>query len=297
MFGTSMLLISILYGITAMLLVLAAGSSVNVSLLEKGQVAEGDDWLYSNFLSKMYVALFGDRDPVPICKALGLKLDTFMMNCAVVRYTPDFQREAMLRILGVFTFICGILLSVVLVSIFPMIIGIVTYIVCASYLPEKIKRQAELKKSTMVIELSRFVDLLLSALESGMPIEIAIQETAENVPCILSDELKASFVKVNMGAKNWQKALEDIARLYEVDQLSDFVLDITTAYNKGVSITESVARKAYEIKQSALLLAKERTAKMTNIILLPITIFKILPLIGIMMVPIVYQIFNMVSFR
>lgn len=296
MFTISLLFISILFGITAMLLVLAACSSVELSLLDKDRSTEDNEWLYSHFLTKMYTAIFGNSNPVPICKSLGLKYDTFMMNCAVIRYEPDFQREAMLRIMGVFVFVCGILLSVVLVSIFPLLIGIIAYFICASYLTTKIKKESEFKRATMVIEMSRFVDLLLSALEVGMPIEIAIQQTSENVPCMLSEELRASFVTVNMGAKNWQKALEDIARLYEVDQLSDFVLDITTAYNKGVSVTDAVARKAYEIKQSALLLAKERTAKMSNVILVPVTIFKILPLMAIMMIPIIAQIFNMIHF-
>lgn len=292
----SILTVSVLFGLSAMALTLAACSIPKQSLLSKENRDIDGDWLYSNLLAKLYTAVFGNRDPVPICKSLGLKYDTFMVNCAVIRYTPDLRREAMLRILGVFMFVLGIMVSVVLISLFPMLIGIAAYLVCASYLSGKVKREADLRKATLVIEMSRFADLLLSALEVGMPVEIAIQQTADNVPCILSNELKESFIEVNMGARNWQHALEHIAQVYEVDLLSDFVLDITTAYNKGVSITDAVARKAYEIKQSALLLAKERTAKMSNIILVPVTVFKILPLMVIMMIPIIAQILTMFRF-
>lgn len=291
MLTLSIMAISIFYGVSVLFIILVAFSTPKQSLLDKA--SEEGDWLYSNFLTKLYTALLGDRDPVPICKSLGLKYDTFMMNCAIIRYMPNYRREAMLRIVGAFLFIIGILLSAVFINILPMSAGIMAYIICASYLSSKVTQQANTKKATMVIEMSRFVDLLLSALEVGMPVEIAIQQTADNVPCILSDELKASFVEVSIGAKNWQGALEGIARLYEVDQLSDFVLDIITAYNKGVSVTDAVARKAYEIKQAALLLAKERTAKMSSIVLLPVVLFKIIPLMALLLAPVVYQIMTM----
>ena len=280
---------SLLYGIGAMLFILAAFSSPRKSRLDK-ETPDDKEWLYSNFLDKLYDAVLEGKDPVRILTSLGLEYDHYMMDCAVINRTPDLKREAMLRILGIFFLVLGVLLSIPLLSPFPMLIGALVYLMCASYITRSTKSMAQMKKLTLVSEMPRFVDLLLSALEINLPVETAIQLTAENVPCILSDELKRSFAEMRVGAKNWQQSLEEIARKYEVDQLSDFVLDVITSYNKGVSVTDAVARKAYEIKQSALLIAKEKTAKMSSIILVPVTVFKIIPLMVIMMIPVVYEI-------
>ena len=202
----------------------------------------------------------------------------------------------MLRILGVFALVFGVILSIPVGSPIPMLFSSVVYLLFASYIPRKVHSDAMGKKADLSSELSRFVDLLLSALEINLPVEIAIAQTAESVPGILSSELRKSFAETQVGAMNWQQALEKIAHKYEIDQLSDFVSDIITAYNKGISVTDAVARKSYEIKQSVLLIAKERTAKMSNNILVPVTIFKIIPLMAVMMIPIVSQILNMFLF-
>ena len=293
----TILIVSLLYGLAALLLVLAAGSTPKRSRLDKERPADKSEWLYSDFLNKLYDAVLGGRDPVRVIQALGLAYDRYMVDCAVINRTPNLKREAMLRILGVFFFCLGLILSVPLLSPFPLLAGAMTYLLCASYIPRKTHNAAAMKKVTLQAEMSRFVDLLLSALEINLPVEIAIAQTAESVPCILSDELRRSLAETRMGAKSWQRALEEIAAKYEVDQLSDFVLDVITAYNKGVSVTEAVARKSYEIKQSALLLAKEKTAKTSNIILVPVTIFKIIPLMAVMMIPIVSQILTMFLYQ
>lgn len=293
---TTIFLISALYGFTAMLLILLLFSFPKQSRLEKDSTPDKADWLYSNFLSKLYDALLGTRPPESILKALGLKYDSYMVDCEILGRTPNLKREAMLRILGIFALVFGVILSVPFSSPIPMLLSAVVYLLCASYIPRKVHSDALAKKAAVSAELSRFVDLLLSALEINLPVEIAIAETADSVPGILSAELRRTFAEAHVGAMNWQQALEKIAHKYEIDQLSDFVSDIITAYNKGISVTEAVARKSYEIKQSVLLQAKERTAKMSNSILVPVTIFKIIPLMAVMMIPIISQIFNMFLF-
>lgn len=292
MFADSLLIVSIFSGIGIMLLILAIFAKPKQALLDK-EASNNEDWLYSNLLSKMYHIFFKDKDAAAVCKSLGLKLDTFLVQCAILRHEPDFETEAMRRILGIVCFFISIAAGLMLGVPLLMLVGVFAYYILSKFLESKIQSAAKFKKNTLMIEMSRFTGLLLTALEVGMPVDIAIKQTAENVPGVFSEELKMSFVEVNMGAKNWQKALEDIASMYEIDQLSDFVVDITTAFNKGVSVTEAVMRKADDIKKSSLLLAKERTAKMSSAILGPVTFFKIIPLMIIMMIPIVMQIMSM----
>lgn len=282
---TDLIVICALYGFTFAIMVLLLGSAPKKSRL----VAENNEWLFDHFWKKLYNAIFADVDPVRIIKAFGLEYDKYMLDCSLLGKTPDFQTEAMMRVIGTFGFFFGLIFAVILYSPFPMVLGIALYLLLCSYPVRKTHSEAVQRKIRMANEMPRFVDLLLAALEINLPIEIAIQKTSEVVPCILSDELKTTFAETQIGAKNWQQALESIAQKYEVDQLSDFVLNIITAYNKGVSVADAVAREAYAVRQSLLLTAKERTAKMANTILLPLLFFKIIPLIIILLYPIMTQ--------
>lgn len=281
--------ISVLYGLSAFLLIVGYGAAPRYSALTK---REAEDWIFADGMTKLYELIFRDTDPVRVSKIFGLEYDKYMMDCAVIGRTPNMPRETMARVIGVFSFIFGILLSLLMMSPIPLVAGSLLYILLAARVPRSVHSKAEAKKQKINMELSRFVDLFLSALEIDFPVDIAIMQTADALPCILSDELKAAMAETQVGAKTWQQALEEIARKYEIDLLSDFVLDIITAYNKGVSVTDAVARKAYEIKQSSLLAAKEKTAQMTNLILAPLVIFKIIPLIVIMMLPIIIEILD-----
>lgn len=132
--------------------------------------------------------------------------------------------------------------------------------------------------------------MLHTALIMGFPVDQAIDLTAQNLQdTILADELLKTLAETKVGAYSWQEALEHLASAYGVDTLSDFVLDITNAYKLGSSITDSVARKSKDIKQSNLVAMKERASKLTNTILFPILFFKIVPVIALMAVPIIVQ--------
>ena len=287
----NLLTVSFIIGIIIFIVIIVLFSKQKVSQLSKNETNQ-DEWLYSNLLEKIYIALFNKKDPIVISKALGLEYDKYMINCNIANKAPNFKKECMMRIIGYFAFFLGVILSALLFNIIPLCIGGASFVLLVTRVTKTVEATVKAKRTRLQNDLSRFVDLFLSALEVGLPIETAIIETAESVPCVLSDELKASLAEMKIGAKSWSKALEEIAHKYEIDIFSDFVLDIITAHNKGVSITDSVARKSYEIKQSSLLLAKEQTAKLNTKILIPVILFKLGPLLMLLMIPIVYQIMN-----
>ena len=63
--------------------------------------------------------------------------------------------------------------------------------------------------------------------------------------------------------------------------------EIINAYNNGVSVAEAVKIKSNDIKQSNILHIKERAKKMTSTILFPIMVFKIMPILLILCVPVI----------
>lgn len=276
--------ISALYGLALGLIVFFIGSLPRKSLIS-GQ----SEWLTDNFFDKLYTAIFANSDPVQICKTFGLEYNKYMIDCSIIGKEPDFAHEAMKRVTGIFAFFFTLPVTLIIGSYIPMVIGAAMFFILSSMPVRSTHNAAESKKLKLLSEMPRYIDLLLAALEINLPIETAIILTAENVPCVLSDELKASFAETALGAKNWSQALESIASKYEIDQLSDFVLNITTAYNKGISVTETVRRQSQEAHKSALLFAKERAAKMTNAVLAPMMIFKMLPLLAILMIPIMME--------
>lgn len=278
-------LVSLLYGITIGLIVLVISSMPQKNPLSPNE----EEWLFDNFFDKFYTACFGDRDPIALSKSFGLEYDKYMIDCNIIGKSPNWKAEAMMRVFGIFNFVFGTVLSFVFYSPIPIILGIILFFMLSSYPPRSAHSAAERKKIQLLSEMPRFVDLLSSALEINLPVETAIIQTANSVPCVLSDELKATFAETKIGAKNWQQALESIAQKYEIDQLSDFVLNIITAFNKGVSITEAVNREGYTIRQNTLLAAKERTAKMTSGILIPLLLFKLMPLIVLLLIPIMIE--------
>ena len=76
---------------------------------------------------------------------------------------------------------------------------------------------------------------------------------------------------------------------YDEETLSDFVLNVSTSYTKGVSIAATVSKKAKDIRETHVLAVKERAGKVTNTILLPMAIFQLMPMIVFLIIPILSE--------
>lgn len=290
----NMLPISICVGISLALLILALFSAPGTKR-ERKRGETQDEWLYSRFTEKMYDAILGDKDPVAVVKKLGLEYDRYMLACNIINKTPDFKKEVMMRIaalaiLGGCFF--AMMLTFSVIWLFP---GILAYYLLVTRVTSSAYAEAEARKTQMQMELPRFVDLLLPALEANLSIEVAILKTAEYMSGILTEELILSLSKLEIGADSWQSALEDVAHKYEVSSLTAFVSEVINAYKKGTRITEIVARQSYEIRQDALLKAKEKTSKLSTTVMIPILFYKLMPLMAIILIPILFQIFTLLT--
>jgi tight adherence protein C len=265
---------------------------------EKRGIAGDAECLWDRGFEKLYDALFASP-PETVGKALGLEYDKYILNCMIIRRTPNLKKEVSVRTIASLAFLLSFAGSAVLfavtgsyLSVLPLIAGILVYTAGPVQTVNGVESRAKFKKRMLVADLPRFADLLHTVLDIGVPIDSAIKMTAKRLPGTLSDELLDAMSEHEMGAKSWQEALEDLARRYEADAFSDFVLDVVTSYAKGVSVSDAVARKSTEMKQESILMAKEKTARMSNTVLLPVTLFKIMPLLLIMIIPVILQIMN-----
>lgn len=234
------------------------------------------------------------KDPEIVANKLGIATDRYVFNCNIIGAKPKVELIILARIISFIIFIIGAVFVFFIPNIYvkilaaPIILSAAIFIFIAP--TAYVSGKAKTRKNKFRSEIPRFLDLLQTALKIEIPIATAIKITAESVQGVLSEELLKALTITEVGTTNWQDALYSIAQRYEVDAFSDFVLDIVTAYQKGSDITDSVERQSRELKSTTLLKAKEDASRATNVVLLPIVIFKMLPLMAILFYPIVVQI-------
>lgn len=256
----------------------------------KSRFSNQNDWLFSGFLHKFYDVLFTDK---PEKMAKELKVDVHQMNkyAHILHMEIDYKNIVAMKIIAVILFAVSTVLGMVYHIVF-LIAGYTVAFLLFAYPVSSIKSKAMDRRGSLESEVPRFLDLLQTALYLNMPIEQAILITAKSVDGVLSEELTESISKAQLNATGWQTVLQDLAILYDVDIFTELALDMITAYDKGVSIWESVTRKAKDIRQTHLLKVKEKATKTTSTILIPIVIFKIVPMLAFMCIPMVIQIQN-----
>lgn len=245
-----------------------------------------DAWLFSNFNEKLYHT-FTEKKPEEIAPLLKINVAQYYSDCSICGKIPDLLNVVVFRVMGLLLFLISLCAG--FLDAFFCVCGCAYGGILMFYPVYKMHSEAEQKKDEFEACIPRYLDLLQACLEIHMPIEQAIRECAESLHGLLSEELLEGFGDVALGASNWREALEDIAYRYQVPVFSDLVLDIVTAYEKGVDILEPVSRKRKDYSETFLLAKKERMAKVKIRILLPTVLFKILPLLGFLLIPVIMQ--------
>lgn len=281
--------IAILAGLALFLLIIGI---LAVSYEHTKKVSAGSkDWLFASFHAKMYSAIFRNKKPEIIAGKIGINAEEYKAACRVVRVTPNLTRLIMNQILGIIIFAGTTVMTVLLSSVIPCLLGAVIFILLAFAERSRLKHMAAERKDRMASELPRFIDLLQAELVVGLPVETAMLLLCERTDeMLLSREFLQAYGDMRLGASSWSKALEDVAERYDIDELSAFVLDMMTSYNKGVSVTASVVRKAADVKKSRLLSIKEDAEKVTSRVILPTMLFQLLPVVMFLLIPVYSQI-------
>lgn len=248
-----------------------------------------DIWLFEGWQANLYDALF-QQDARKFAPKVGINVSKYLCDCQLNHATPDLKRVIIDRILGLILLLIGVLFTLIIGTPIWFVVFSVIAIFPIFFPIKNVEKAAARKRQQIADDLPRFLDLLYTALLIGMPIDQAIDITASHLKgTALADEMLRTIADSKVGANNWQTALAQLAEDYEVDSLSDFVLDITNAYNNGTSIMDAVARQSKDIKQTNLVSMKERASKLTSTILFPILFFKIIPILLLMCIPIIYQ--------
>lgn len=265
------------------------GFVLAIKLQEKKDKSKGS----AEWMASIYKILFGKRSAMDVAKKLGIDAEDYARSCEILHRKNDIENVIVYKCIGLLLVLVGLIIGLVFkayIVLFALLtIGFILY----EYPTRSIKKNVKERKIAISSELPRFVDMMQVALKIGIPVEKSIDITASYLPgTVLAEEFKAAASEMDLGVSSWTDALEKIARLYNIDDLTDFVLSLVIAYKKGVSIYDTVSDKAEELRKSNLFAARERANKMNSGILFPIAIFKLLPLIAIMAIPMIMQLKN-----
>lgn len=280
----------IMIGISIFLFILTFATIQYNKLLKKTRYGKEhpDDWLFHNFYLKVFNAFWGNKNPDEVAVKLGIKTEKYYRSCQILRVKPDIKKLIVHQIYGLTGWVVFSVLAI-LVNVFFFVPGIFFFSFFIVYDQKKLDSKAEEKKIQIENELPRFLDLLKPELEIGMPIETAIYIICQKFDSLLSEELLLSLQEMRLGVSGWNQAIENVAAKYDVETLSDFAMDVSTSYRKGIPVVYSVSRKTEEIRKVHKLAIKDRAAKANTTILIPTMLFQFLPMIGALMFPMLLQ--------
>lgn len=259
-----------------------------------------NDWFFHDFNNKLFDILFSkkaDTDDSKIEKAydvakkLGIDTAEYARNCYVAGIGDSgIKNVVIMRLYGLVLLIMSFVLFFLTgIIILPIICLIAAYLL--AFMPQKTPNSlAKRKRYQIEEELPRFVELLSIALQLKMPVDQAIRKTAEKINNSFSRELLEIMEKSNITAIGWVAALEDMTEKYEVPILNDFVLNIVSAYTKGVDIYESVVEQLASMKKQHLNNLTARAKTLDNKIMIPIMAGVLFPIIIMIIVPTITQI-------
>lgn len=282
------LTISILLGLMLFFFIIGISAVIYEKENKGKRNHDPNDWLFYDFDHKMYSAIFGYMNPDTVAEKMGIKIEPYYQQCNLVRKEPDMKRLVIWHVYGITALIVFSVLAI-FSSVYFMVVGIILFFFFCYGEQQLLKRKAEDMRTQVSGELPRFLDLLQAELQIGMPIENAMLVICEKFPALISTEFLRAVNEMQMGASGWQKAMESVAERYDEETLSDFVLNVSTSYAKGVSIADTVTRKAKDVRNTHLLSVKEKAGKVTNTILLPMALFQLMPMIVFLIIPIMSE--------
>ena len=266
---------------------------ITTSMHSQTQIGASRKSVFLNWQRNLFSAIFRNKTGEEVAKKIGVDTRKRNLDYKILRKTPDYEKTVVYILIGIFLTVIFLFLGIITNHPALIIFG-----VCAAtpfvFLPlSSLKSNAKKKRTKMADELPRFLDMLYTALVLDLPIDRAIQLTADHLQNTeIGKEFQYSLAEARLKNENWTEALYNLQRSAGINELSDFILDVSTAYKNGTSIKDAVARKSADIKETNILSMKERASRLTNTILFPILIFKILPLLAILGIPIVEELNN-----
>lgn len=250
--------------------------------------------IFSDFEDKVYNTFFRGKDPEATALALRGRdwYEGYSHDCRVVKKPPEYRGIcAGFAITGVAIALCGVMALLFTPDAMYLAVPVVYYYLM--YKPKKYRRLAEKMRQQIRGDLPRFLSLLHTELAVDIPVETAIRMISERMDTLLAQEFRDSYRDMNAGLTRWRDAILDIADRYGVETLTIFAQNIVTSYDQGLSISKAIHDISDDVNAARILEIEETAGKMTNVILLPVAFFQLMPMLIFIAFPPFLQVMNM----
>lgn len=222
---------------------------------------------------------------------IGLNLDSLQEKIDALGIDKSISaiEIAVMKVLGLICLGVGIA-GFVITSNLYILIGVISVGAALFMLPEaKIKEMLKEQKSSMEAQLPQFIEQTYLCIAAGSTLQDALTYVAENTEGVLGQKVTEAFVNSRYGAR-WSEELIRIATELKLEAFEDFVNDIVIADSTGVNIEDTLRDEVDHINRiNRARVMGEIKALESKLNPLQIA-FCMLPMMGIIMMPIVIQI-------
>jgi len=158
--------------------------------------------------------------------------------------------------------------GIALAILFAAIAGAAAYVVPKFLVSKWINdRQKEVRLS-----LPFAIDLLVVSAEAGLGFDMALNRVTEKMDGALSDEFRRTTEEIKLGTPR-KKAMKNLAKRVEVDELDSFISAVIQAEELGASIGEILRIQAEQIRTKRRQQIEEQAQKAPVKMLIPMVLF------------------------
>jgi pilus assembly protein TadC len=151
------------------------------------------------------------------------------------------------------------------------------YMIPEFWLKGKIKRV----KAVIVKELPDAIDLLGLCVNAGLDFMLSLKWVVEkSPPSVMTDELNTILQEINVG-KTRRDAIKDLAKRYDLPDLSTFARTLIQADKMGTSVTEALNILSEDMRIARYRRGEQMALKAPLKMLVPLLLF-IFPVVGIL---------------
>ncbi|HEX6487293.1 MAG TPA: type II secretion system F family protein [Candidatus Dormibacteraeota bacterium] len=131
-----------------------------------------------------------------------------------------------------------------------------------------LRQMARTRRRLIEKQLPTALDLLSVSVEAGLSFDVSLQHVADQMTNEIGQEFKKAIEETRLGRPR-NEALEEIARRAEVSDLQSFVQAIIQSQQLGTPIGQILRQQSAELRRRRLQRARERGARATLKMLLP----------------------------
>ena len=170
------------------------------------------------------------------------------------------------------------------------VLGAVLFFAVGWFWPsQNLKAYAERRQEELVRQLPFAIDLVSSAMRSGLEFGAAVRYyTGIGIGGPLPEEFSRVLNDVSLG-KSFAEALKDMDRRVKIDAFSSFVGAVSYGAEVGAPISETLKIHGAELRRARFAVAERKAARAPVVMILPLVLFIMPSVFIVVLTPLIMQ--------